>query len=105
MIVRAWTSADGLTVQEFEHRNDATLSAWWTALPSIVGVMVIFSDRTRHRMESTEFYGLGASGSTRRRFWNGMNARDLPAGFDVRPGILVPDNKYRETDDQMDRSR
>ena len=105
MIVRAWVSSDGVTVAELEHRDDSTLSAWWRALPMIVGVMVIFPDRTRHRMESTEFYGLGPGGSTRRRFWNKDSSARAPAGFDLIAGVLVPDAKYEQASDDMERSR
>lgn len=104
MIVMAWVSADGRTVQQVEHSNDRTLSAWWATQPDIVGIMVIFPDGTRHRMEAREFYGIGPSGSTRKRFWSGDDPRDAPAGFVIRPGVLVSDAVYEQASDDMERS-
>ncbi len=104
MRIRAWVSDNGATVELHEHEGWRGLSAWWRGLPKIVGVMVLFSDGSRHRMEASEFYAVMRHGIGRRRFWNGDMAELAPAGADVVQGTLVPEDLYLTASDEMELS-
>lgn len=104
MIAFAWCSSDGESVHVWTHDGEAGLLDWWRTLPGIVGVMVLFEDGTRHRMEASEFYAVAPYGRARGRFWNGECAGCAPDGAHVKPGITVPDEVYEIVSEMMERA-
>ncbi len=101
MRVRAWVSDDGQSCRVVEYAGSIGLLAWWRELPGIIGVMVLFPDGTRHRMEATEFYAIRKGGLGRRRFWNGDCFACAPYDAEVKPGIEVPDALYDVVSETM----
>jgi len=101
MKVRAWISDDGQTVQTRQHDSWKGLSAWWRRLPKLVGVMVLFSDGTRHSMEASEYYAVSPRGRGRKRFWNGDCYACVPEGAHAIRGIEIPDDIYEAASVEM----